>query len=279
MSHIDGGLAAKGPGAGQHLVKQNAGRKNVRALVDAIAARLFRRCVSRRAVRNANFSQVGAMNSRLRTVVTIVQQFCQTKIKNLYLTGRRDHHVSRFDVAMDDVSRMRGGQGVCNLDGDQKRALQLERMAVDELPDVSTFDVLHGDEVEAFRFVKVEDGADVGMVERRSEARFAFKAAQVCFAGSQFGGQNFDDDGAAQLAVSGFVNRALTADADLFENFIVAKRFADHNELVGADLCVRPEWRHKLAFIIHFLPTTPRNFVYPFDPVSPFQPPSRWDYL
>ena len=63
VTHVDRSLAAKRPGAGQHFVQQHAGRKNVRTFVDAIATRLFRRRVSRSAVRNADFGEFGAMNS------------------------------------------------------------------------------------------------------------------------------------------------------------------------------------------------------------------------
>ncbi len=63
VTHVDRRLTAKRPGAGQHFVKQHAERKDVGAFIDAIAARLFRRSVSRRAVRNADFGEFGAMNA------------------------------------------------------------------------------------------------------------------------------------------------------------------------------------------------------------------------
>ena len=63
MTHIDRRLATKRPRARQHLVKQHAGRKNVRTLINAIAARLFGRGISRRAVRHADLGEFGAMNA------------------------------------------------------------------------------------------------------------------------------------------------------------------------------------------------------------------------
>ena len=39
-------------------------------------------------------------------------------------------------------------------------------MPVHQLPHVASFNVLHGDKVVPFGFVEIEDGADVGMVER-----------------------------------------------------------------------------------------------------------------
>ena len=123
---------------------------------------------------------------------------------------------------MNDASRMRGGQRVGDLNGNQQRALQVERVAIHELTHVATLDVLHGDEVVAFSFVEIEDGADVWMIERGRQPRFAFKAPKVCFARGQFRGQDFDDYGAAELAIRRFVNCALPADAELFEDLVVA---------------------------------------------------------
>ena len=66
------------------------------------------------------------------------------------------------------------------------------------------------------------------MVERGRETRFAVETFQVGFFGSQFGGQNFDDHGAAQFVVGGFINRALSAGAELLENLVIAESLPDH---------------------------------------------------
>ena len=62
------------------------------------------------------------------------------------------------------MSRCR--QRVGDLDSDQQSTLELERMAVHQLPHVATLDVLHRDEVVSFSLVEIKDGADVGMIER-----------------------------------------------------------------------------------------------------------------
>ena len=110
-----------------------------------------------------------------------IQQFCQAKIEDLGLTRRRDHHVAGFDVAMNDSARVRGGQRVGHLDGNRKRAAQIEGAAVDKLTHILAFDELHRDEVDAADLVEIEDSADVGMVERRSETGFALKSLDVGF--------------------------------------------------------------------------------------------------
>ncbi len=75
VTHIDARLSLKGPGARQHFVKQHPGGKNIRAGVDALTARLLRRRVSRRSVRNADFGQVGVMNAA-RVCPLAFQEFC-----------------------------------------------------------------------------------------------------------------------------------------------------------------------------------------------------------
>ena len=70
------------------------------------------------------------MNARGARLL-IIQKFGQTKVKNLDLAGRGDHDVSGFDVAMDDAARVRHRERIGNLDGNQQRALQFQRMTID----------------------------------------------------------------------------------------------------------------------------------------------------
>lgn len=126
---------------------------------------------------------------------------------------------------------MSRGECVGNLNGDQERALQLERVPANQLPYVATFDVLHGDEVVSFGFVEIEDSADVWMIERGGEARFALKALEVCFSGGQLSGQDFDYNRAAKLSVRSFVHGALPANAELFENLVISQELSDHDSL------------------------------------------------
>src|SRR5258706_2522979 len=168
------------------------------------------------------------MNCRLGTVVRVVQQLCQSEVQYLHLTGRGDHHVTRLDVSMNYVAGMGRCQRVGDLNGYQQRALQLQRMSVHQLAHVASFNILHGDEVVSFSLIKIEDGADVGMIEGRGQAGFAFKAMKVCFSCSQFGRQNFYYYGAAEFSVGSFVNSSLPADAELFENLVIAERLSNH---------------------------------------------------
>src|SRR5689334_15720951 len=127
---------------------------------------------------------------------------------------------------MNDAAAVRGGECVGDLQTDQKRGLQLERTTRDELANVLAFDELHRDEMNSVDFVEIEDRADVWVVQRRREPRFAFEALEVCFFGAEFGRNDFDHNRAAELRVDGFVNCALPADTELVCDAVVAKSLA-----------------------------------------------------
>ena len=86
MTHLDSRLALERPRAGQHLVKQDAGGKNVRARIDSIAARLLGRGVGGGAVGNADFRDFSVMNSGGARRV-FVEQFRQTEIEHFDLAS------------------------------------------------------------------------------------------------------------------------------------------------------------------------------------------------
>ena len=129
---------------------------------------------------------------------------------------------------MNDAARVRRRERVRHLNPDAQSALQFQRPAVDQLAHVLAFDVLHRDEVQAFGFIHIKDGTDVRMVQRRSQPRLALETFQVGFFDRELRRQDLDDDCASQLLIGGFVNRALSARAQLLRDFIVAESLADH---------------------------------------------------
>jgi hypothetical protein len=57
------------------------------------------------------------------------------------------------------------GERISNLNGDRQGAAEIERSSIHQLAHVLALDILHGDEVDAFNVVEIEDGTDVRMVE------------------------------------------------------------------------------------------------------------------
>jgi hypothetical protein len=132
------GFAAERHLADQQLEEHAAERPDVDPLVERLAARLFGTHVGRRPQNHA-----GLRRSRHRHVAPVAD-FGETKIEHLHETVRRDFHVCRLQVAMDDALLVRRVEGVGYLPGDlervgygqpSSRADVIERLAFDELQD------------------------------------------------------------------------------------------------------------------------------------------------
>src|SRR2546423_14442898 len=91
--------------------------------------------------------------------------FCQSKIEHLRLARICHHYVSRLDIAMNDAARVCGRQRICYLNRDPQCAVEFKRTTIYKLPHVATFDVLHSDVVQSISFAKIENGADVRVIE------------------------------------------------------------------------------------------------------------------
>jgi hypothetical protein len=85
------------------------------------------------------------------------------------------------------------------------------------------FEQFHHDEGLVAAFVQLVDGADAGMVERRSGARLAPETLQRRRVLARGLGQQLDGDGAAQLLVFSFVNYAHTPLAKATDDPVVTK--------------------------------------------------------
>ena len=114
VANVDCSFSAKRPGAGQHFVKQHSERKDVGALVHAIAARLFGCGVSRGSVRHADFGEFGAVNTGRRGF-GVVEEFGQTEVEHLCNPVPAHHYVVRLDIPMNDSCHMRARQRRCHL--------------------------------------------------------------------------------------------------------------------------------------------------------------------
>ena len=98
----------------------------------------------------------------------------------------------------------------------------LQRHAIQEL---------HGDEHAAVFFADVINGADVGMVQRRSGLRLAPEAFQRLRVLRDVVGQELEGDETVQARVLGLVDHAHAAAAELSEDAVVRNRRVDHAEV------------------------------------------------
>jgi hypothetical protein len=62
----------------------------------------------------------------------------------------------------------------------------------------------------------------------------------------QFSRQNFDDDRAAELLIDGFINRALSAGAQLVSDFVVPEELPNHRGRILVRNWHRGKWERQL---------------------------------
>jgi len=73
----------------------------------------------------------------------------------------------------------------------------------------------------AIQVIEIENGADVGMIERRSQPGFTLKSFEVGFFNRQFRGEDLDDNCATELRVGRLIDCSLPSGANLFEDPVI----------------------------------------------------------
>ena len=89
-----------------------------------------------------------------------------------------DEQVGRLDVAVDDAAAMRGVERIGNLHGEVENQADRDRSGFDQLPDRASFEPLHRNERLTLLLAELVNRADVRVLERRGQARFAFEPGQ-----------------------------------------------------------------------------------------------------
>src|SRR6266478_7971411 len=111
----------------------------------------------------------------------------QSEIENLRLTSIRDEDVRWLDVPMDDALRMCRVESVGNLNAQIEHRFDLQRLAIDPMPERLPLQQFHGDEGSPIGLVNLVDRADVGMVQRGRGFGLTLKTAEsLCVVGELF---------------------------------------------------------------------------------------------
>ena len=130
---------------------------------------------------------------------------------------------------MDNALRVRGIEGVGDLNADLQCVINLNAAAADALLQVLAFEQLHHQERLALILFNLVDGADIRMVQQRGGAGLALKTLQRALVAVELLGQKLGGDVAAQVDVLRLVDDAHAARAQLLENAIVGDRPANHS--------------------------------------------------
>ncbi len=118
-------LTTKRPCSRRRFVEHTAERKNLRAEIQSLAARLLRRHVSSRPKDCAGVGQVG--ERRRLEIYCIVGQshyFRQTEVEHLGVAPRCDQNVVGLDVPMNESDCVRRLERICYLDANVEQHRQ-----------------------------------------------------------------------------------------------------------------------------------------------------------
>ena len=160
--------------AGEHLVEHDAEGEHVRRRGDFGADQLLRSHVADRAHGHA---RAGA-HERGCIFAPVLAELGQAEIENLRVAVRRDDHVLRLDVAVDDAGLVRGGQGRGDLCADFDDVGDRHRAAANALAERLAIDHLHGDEAKVVMRADLVDVSDVRVMERRGRLRLLDEAVR-----------------------------------------------------------------------------------------------------
>ena len=128
---------------------------------------------------------------------------------------------------MKNALGMRGIQGLGDLRGDVEHQAHVERTARQLTIERLAVEQLH-DEIElAFVLIESVDRADIGMVQGRGRARFAFEAFDRLFVVGAAGRQHLERHLAAKLEVLCAVHDAHAPGSQPVDDAIVPKGLAD----------------------------------------------------
>ncbi len=152
---------------GGHFVKDGPNRIDIRACAHSLTLQLLGSHIRKCSHESVGFRDAcGEWGSAVCR-----QQFRQTEIEDLHLGASSDKDVCGLDVAMNDFARVRGFQGIGDLNPKAYDFIFLERLARDAMLQRLAFEHLHDDERPSLVLVNVMNRANMWMVQRRSCAR------------------------------------------------------------------------------------------------------------
>ena len=153
---------------GQHLVRDDAERPEIRPCVHRFAGGLFGRHVAGRAHRAA-----GARELRRRLAHLDLRE---PEVEDFHLSRRRQHQVRRLEIAVDDAGGVCGVERVGHLRDDAGDLGHRQRPAGEASRQRFALVVRHRDERLAGVVADLVDRRDVGMIERAGGARLPQQA-------------------------------------------------------------------------------------------------------
>ena len=206
----------------QHLVQQAAERPDVASPVKTIAHGLLGADVSNGPNEHAFFRpserqrEIGCAGFR----GGIPRERRDAEVQHLDRAGRGNRDVRGLQIAMNDPLAVRGLERRGDAGGAPKRVAHRHRSPKEALLQRLSFDQLKNQEWRALSLDDIEEGADVGMVDLRDQARFAFEAREAVRIVGEGCGENLDGDIPAQACIARAIHLAHGAVTNQTDNLI-----------------------------------------------------------
>src|SRR5947207_2882916 len=119
-------------------------------------------------------------------------------------------------------------ESISNLDSQTEQSISLHESPRDPMCQCHSIEVLHCDEAFAVVLSDFVDGADIGMVQRRSSTGFAAEALQSLRVFRDIIGQELERDKTTEGDIFGLVNDTHPATAEFLDDAVVRDGLADH---------------------------------------------------
>src|SRR5262245_37720734 len=129
---------------------------------------------------------------------------------------------------MNDSLPMCGLQSIRHLNRQLQQLVALELFRRDQLLERLALHQLHRNERLSLKFVDIVDGADVGMIERRSRPSLTPKPFQNLLILRQVRWQEFEGDSSPELDVFGLVDHAHATRSKLLKDTVMRNSRTDH---------------------------------------------------
>ena len=223
---VGGGAPPERRESGQHLVEHRPQTEDVRAMVDAKAARLFGRHVPDGP--HHRRSRLAVDRDRLGGARQVpAKEFCEAEVENLDPAVRRDEQVFGFDVPMHDAVFVAGRETTGDLDGIVSGLAGRQRPPAHPFPERLAFEEF-GDDVRPRALdADVMHGQDVRMIQAAGGSRFLLEPAAPIRIRRERRREDFECDVALQLMIAGPVHFTHAPGAERAENLEAAKAIAD----------------------------------------------------
>ena len=158
----------------------------------------------------------------------VARDFGQTEVENLGVAAVGDENVCGLDVAVDDSLAVRGFEGVGDFDPEGEQAIEFHRLSLNQMFQGLAAQAFHHDEEMAVVLADFVDGADVGMVQRRSRAGFAAETFERLGILRSIVREKLESDETSELSVLGLIDDTHPAAAKQFGDAVVGYGLTDH---------------------------------------------------